>query len=70
MEEFLISKQIPFTKDTGSASTRKYLVDSDEEEEDASESEEGGDRKKNKKARLDEEEESSMHGCLSYLPPL
>lgn len=64
LEEFLVSKQIPFTKDTGSASTRKYLVESDEEEEDySSESEEsGGDRKK--KARLEggeeEEEESSI----------
>lgn len=65
LEEFLVSKQIPFTKDTGSASTRKYLVESDDEEEDeySSRSEESdGEGKRKKKARLDggeEEEESS-----------
>ena len=62
LEEFLIAKQMPFTKDTGSASARKYLVDSDDEEEEdySSGSEESGDRKK--KARLDEgeDEESSI----------
>ena len=65
LEEFLLAKQIPFTKDSGSASTRSYLADSDEDEEEYSSSESGAGRS-GKRARLGDAEgsESSM---LSFL---
>ena len=70
LEEFLIAKQIPFTKDNGSASARKYFVESEEEGRvffAHAESDEREERGRKKKVRLNGEEEEEESTDEDYV---